>query len=303
MGATNQKISKKDKNSNSSVLDLSLESIKSIMDDSSSSDSGDKGNTKSKVGLPNENDNFESQEFLFEGKEEEIKLKLFYEDDKEEGVEKSIFFKKRKSKSLNVKNSIRNAPKTHLKISNELISPLKLNSKNFGNCQKWSRKLNAILYDFQKNIIECKSCNDEDKISDDDFLIDSETERTTPNLEDLQNLLDCRKKMKIFRNSINDRNINEYENILNIDYLFCDNDEGRSSNHHKKTNFWQKHIKQQQEKYSKSILSSDLGRLSQDSIIKRSESLIETNKDHGLFILGILESAANDKKMRNTVNV
>ena len=58
-----------------------------------------------------------------------------------------------------------------------------------------------------------------------------------------------------------------------------------------------------EEKYSKSILSSDLGRLSQDSIIKRSESLIETNKDHGLFILGILESAANDKKMRNTVNV
>ena len=307
MGNTNQKETKEDKNnSNSSVLNLSLCSIDSILD-SSSSNSDFKTQLKHKVNLPIENENLESKEIILEGKEEEIK-KYFIDDDKDNNYFKSSIFDIRRSKTYNANHIIKKAPKPQLKISNEYISPLKLNTKNYGIFPKFNKKPNSVLYDFQKNIIDCKSCNDEEKNFDEFFLTfsETETERTTPNAEDLQNLLDCRKKMTIFRNSIDERTCKEYENILNSENIFIDESKKINSNkqHHKKNKFWHKHIKQQQLKYSNKMFSSNFSGMPDENDIKRAETNInESSKDHGLFILGILESAANERKGRNTVNV
>lgn len=296
MGATNHKVSKEDKFSNSSVLNLSLCSINSILDDSSSSNSN-KGKNLIK------NDIFPiEKEILLEGKEEEIKLKYFTEDDKDNYCFGSLIQRKR-SKSFN-RFLIKNAPKPQIKTSNELISPLKLNSKNFGIFPNWNKKSKNILYNFQKNKIDCQSCNDGGNSYDDFFSFDSETERTTPNIEDLQNLLDCRKKMTNFRNSIDEKVSKDYESILNTDYIFIDKNE-KKEHQRKKNNFWHKHIRLQQMKYSNKVLTSNLPRLSSGpKVLKRADTIdTEKTKDHGLFILGILESAANDRKGRNTVNV
>lgn len=297
MGANNQKEAIEEKISSSSVLNLSLGSIDSISDEPSSL------NSKKINKLKPENDNLEWKEFSLEGKEEEIKLKYFTEDEKD--LKDGIIHRKR-SKSFISNKLIKEAPKPQLKKSDEYISPLKLNTKYFGNVPNWNKRPNSILYDFQKNLIDCKSCNDEDyQNEDDNFFISSnnETERTTPNPEDLQDLLSCRKKMSNFKNCINDRTIKEYENILNIENLFIYG-KNNCNQHHKKNNFWHKHIKQQQLKYSNKMFSSNL-LSSDDNIVKRSDTTFdnETTKDHGLFILGILESAANERKGRNTVNV
>ena len=307
MGNTNQKEAKEDKNnSTTSVLNLSLYSIDSIMD-SSSSNSDIKNDLKYRINLPIENENLESKEIILEGKEEEIK-KFFIEDDKDNNYFKKSIFDIKRSKTYNDNYIIKNAPKPQLKISNEYISPLKLNTKNYGIFPKLNRKPNSVLYDFQKNIIDCKSCNDEEKIFDEFFLTysETETERTTPNAEDLQDLLNCRKKMTIFRNSIDERTCKEYENILNSENIFVDENKKMNSNkqHHKKNKFWHKHIKQQQLKYSNKMLSSNFSGIPDDNYVKRADTIInESSKDHGLFILGILESAANERKGRNTVNV
>ena len=122
----------------------------------------------------------------------------------------------------------------------------------------------------------------------------SETERSTPCQEDLLDLLNCRKKMFQFKNCINDRTIKEYENILDSDNIFA----GKYKlNHHniKKNSFWHRHIKQILRENSSSYLS----RLSAGCIVNNTV----TERDDGLFILGILESAVNERKGRNTTNI
>lgn len=308
MGNTSQKEIKEDKNnSNSSVLNLSLCSMDSILD-SSSSNSDFKINLKNKMNLPVENEMLESKEIILEGKEEEIK-KFFIEDDKDNTYFKKSIFDIKRSKSYNVNYFIKKAPKPQLKVSNEYISPLTLNTKNYGIFPQLNKKPNSVLYDFQKSIIDCKSCNDEEKIFDEFFLTysETETERTTPNAEDLQDLANCRKKMTIFRNSINDRTCKEYENILNSEYIFMNENKKNNTNkqNHRKNKFWHKHIKQQQLKYSNKMFSSNFSGIPDDNYVKRADTTLpnESSKDHGLFILGILESAANERKGRNTVNV
>jgi hypothetical protein len=81
--------------------------------------------------------------------------------------------------------------------------------------------------------------------------------------------------MILFKNTINDRTIKEYENILSSDNIFMnENKNNMSSYQQKKSNFWNKHIRQKLK-----------------------------NEDDGLLILGILESAVNERKGRHTVNV
>ena len=183
--------------------------------------------------------------------------------------------------------------------------------KTYGNIPFCDKKPNSIISDFQKNILDCKSCNDEEK-SDDYFLLSNdETERTTPNLEDLNNLLNCRKKMTIFRNSINSKLSKEYENILNSDLIFFDKDKNFELNHHqhkRSNNFWHRHIQQQKIRMSCKMISSEklFESFKDNPKFKRADSTSLSNegykKGHGLFILGILESAANEKKGRETVN-
>lgn len=217
-----------------------------------------------KVYVPIENELDESEEFLLEGKENEIQS-FFYEEKNISRKRSQTFVPK--NNRMVIHKPIREEPK-------EYMSPLKLSRKTFGNMSKLNKKPNDVLCDFQKYILDNKSCNDEDS-SDDFFLLYSETERTTPNHEDLENLLDCRKKMIMFKNAIDDRRIKEYENILNSDNIFMnENKNNLSSCQQRKSNFWNKHIRQKLK-----------------------------NEDDGLLILGILESAVNERKGRHTVNV
>ena len=311
MGHKNIQKSNQDKNSNSSVLNYSLESNKvstpdSLIISNNNNDNDIIKDLKDEVDLPieNEYEYIESPEFLLEGKEEELKIKNLFENN-DNFLDNGII--KKRSKTFMPQILIKNAPKPKLLQTYEYISPLKLSIKSYG--QKLNKMPNAVLYDFQKNIIDSKSCNDEDSF-DDFYLLHSDTERTTPNLEDLQNLLNCRKKMTIFRNSINERNIKEYENILNSDYLFNENNNEININinnyQSKKNNFWCKHIKQQLLKdknkgalHTKRIASVPLVKRCDYSYCEEEEEEEEEDKkDHGLFILGILESAANERKKK-----
>ena len=291
MGNKNLQSIIQDGKSNSSVLNLSLNSNKSKNSNLLIQNKNSEiiNELKDEVILPIENEIIESSD----QKDEELKIKLFIES-----KEENTIFNKKRSKTYMPKINIINTPKPHPLESNEYISPLKLSLKSYGNFPKF--KPNSVLYDFQKNLIDCRSCNDEDSL-DELFLFNAETERTTPNEEDLQNLLDCRKKMIIFRNSLNERLFKEYENILNSDYMFDENKESNINNfQQKKNNFWYRHIKHQQLRDKMNNIHSK--RLASEPIVKISDNAND-DENHGLFILGILESAANERKGRNTVNV
>ena len=294
MGTLNNKQKPEDKKSNSSVLNLSLNSIKEYKEEliSSEDNISDIDELKNIVNIEIENESIELNEFILEGKENDIEIKNYFENKLDEDI-----INKKRSKTFAPLISYKNTPRPHPKETNEYISPLKLSVKSFCNISKWNIKRNSVIYEFQKNIVECKSCND--SIDNDDYYIyNSETERTTPNAEDLQDLLNCRKKMSIFRDSIDERSFMEYENILNSDYIFEEKKDINNNDHQKKNKFWNKYIKQQKLK--------DKHKIHKDRIL--SEPLVkiyDENKDKkesGLFILGILESASHEKKGRNTVN-
>ena len=310
MGALNHKQKKEDQKSNSSVLNLSLKSNSDINQNSILIDNDDNSDLLNELKdiliLPKENEypgvdeNKETFEFLNEGKEE-LKMKLFFENNIDE--DEDLIHKKR-SKTFEPMISYENSPIPHPKESYEYISPLKLSIKSYSNIPKWNIKPNWVLYDFQKNKIDSQSCNDEESF-DDYFFFNSETERTTPNVEDLHDILNCRKKMTIFRNSINDRVYKEYENILCSDYIFEENKEESNINNHqiKKNNFWYKHIKLQKLKDKNKI---NTFRNVSEPLIKIYGSNCQKNenkKENGLFILGILESAVNERKGRYTTNI
>ena len=295
MGNLNNRRIPEDKKSNSSVLNLSLNSRKEFKEELilNEDNVSDINELRSIVNIEIEKENNESNEFILEGKEKDIEIKNYFENELDEDL-----IHKKRSKTFVPIISYKNAPRPHPKESNEYISPLKLSIKSFCNISKWNMKPNSVLYEFQKNIIECKSCND--SIDNDDYYIyNSETERTTPNVEDLQDLLNCRKKMSIFRDSIDERSFKEYENILNSDYIFDEKKDINNNHHQKKSKFWNKYIKQQKLK--------DKHKIHKDRIL--SDPFVETydeekdKNDSGLFILGILESAAHERKGRNTVNV
>lgn len=202
---------------------------------------------------------------------------------------------------------INNAPKIKPKaIDDESISPLKLCIKTIYKENSSHTKTNNILYEFQKDLIDCKSCND--TISDDDNdLFSDDTERTTPNETDLNNFSLCRKKMK---NAISSSNISssyEYENILNSETIFqstC-----KSSNNYcncpknRKNNFWHKHILKQKLRTKEKNKKKYFNKNKQISFIKSKTFNLDEQKiidTQGLFILGVLECAANDKKKRIT---
>jgi hypothetical protein len=202
---------------------------------------------------------------------------------------------------------INNAPKIKPKIiDDELISPLKLCIKTSYQENSSEKKTNNILYDIQKDLIDCKSCNDTISDDDNDLFFD-DIERTTPNETDLNNFSLCRKKMKNVISSSNISSSYEYENILNSESIFqstC-----KSSNNffncpkNRKNNFWHKHILKQKlktmEKYKKKYFNKNkqIGFIKSKTFNLDEHKIIDTQ---GLFILGVLECAANDKKKRIT---
>ena len=289
-----------DKKSNTSVLNLSLGSTKELSKEINTSEnlSDIKKELMGEIILPIENE-IDSAEFILEEKEKEIDLenKFLSENnlqlkEKEESFKEKLKNRKR-SKSFGEKRNLKKKYCYIKKEPSEYISPLKLCRKTFGNIPKWNKKPNEVLFDFQKKIIDSNSCNDDDS-QDEFFLSYSETERSTPNHEDLSNLSNCRKKMSLFKNCINDRNFKEYENILTSDNIF-----NNTKNLNKKNNFWHKHIRQILRENNNKNPISFLSRLSAGSLVNN----VDKNKEDGLFILGILESAVNERKGRYTTNI
>ena len=202
---------------------------------------------------------------------------------------------------------INNAPKIKPKIiDDELISPLKLCIKTSYQENSSEKKTNNILYDIQKDLIDCKSCNDTISDDDNDLFFD-DIERTTPNETDLNNFSLCRKKMKNVISSSNISSSYEYENILNSESIFqstC-----KSSNNffncpkNRKNNFWHKHILKQKLKTMEKNKKKYFNKNKQIGFIKSKTFNLDEQKiidTQGLFILGVLECAANDKKKRIT---
>ena len=203
---------------------------------------------------------------------------------------------------------INNAPKIKPKeCDEEQISPLTLNRKTFFQDYSYHKNTySSILYDFKKDLIDSKSCNN-DNIPENSFSSD-DTERTTPNVNDLNNFSICRKKMKNIINNSNIKSSFEYENILNSDNIFQTTNDllyiKFNSNKNKKNNFWHKHIVKQnlklisKEKINKNNKNKNTCLNKSKTFNFDEKKIIDTQ---GLFILGVLESAANEKKKRITM--
>jgi hypothetical protein len=296
---------------------------------------------RDEIKLPIENEFTESPEIIFEPKQE-LKIKNFFEDndndiydDNDDYLNKFFpedLFNMKRSKTYAPKPLILETPRLHSKASENLyMSPIQLSKKSFGIVPKFNQKPNKIYLDFPKDKIDCKSCNDKEELLEEYFLYYSETEKTTPNLEDLQDLLNCRKKMIKFRNSINYKHYHEYENILNCEDLFEDIQENEGNYHHnsKKKSFFKKHIKSQLNKdknivhnkrlYTEPeiVIDIDYGKNNdsedekedekeenkKDENEENKEDEKEEEKEDGLFILGVIERAVKERKSTKSVVV
>ena len=100
--------------------------------------------------------------------------------------------------------------------------------------------------------------------------------------------------MAIFRDSINNKSEHSFKEEEKIEDILNDK-KNKSNKSNKRNKFWIKHIKQQM---LKSKLSNNI-RIS-EGCIKKSETInirkIKSSSD--LFILGILESASKEIKMK-----
>ena len=202
---------------------------------------------------------------------------------------------------------INNAPKIKPKIiDDEQISPLKLCTKANYQENSSEKKTNNILYDIQKDLIDCKSCNDTISDDDNDLFFD-DIERTTPNETDLNNFSLCRKKMKNVISSSVISSSYEYENILNSESIFQSTCKSSYNYYNcpknRKNNFWHKHILKQKLKTMEKNKKEYFNKNKQIGFIKSKTFNLDEQKiidTQGLFILGVLECAANDKKKRIT---
>jgi hypothetical protein len=204
---------------------------------------------KQEVVLPREDENTDSPEIILE-KKEELNIKDFLENCGEKNSYPSLnqfydedIFKCKRIKSFVPKPVILKTPPLP-NFSDNFPYPFRLSMKSYGIVPKWNEKPNKILFYYQKEHLDCKSCNDKMEYSY-DYLLYADTEKTTPNLEDLQDLLSFRKKMIDFRSSINDSlPYNEYESILSCEDIIEDIQEEKKKKRHrsKKKSDWNRYV-------------------------------------------------------------
>ena len=215
MGNTHHKVfksNKKNRKSNRCVLDMPLDKNNSSNKSNTFESTDIKQDLKNKIKLHKENDLKELEGIILDGtKSEEIKNYIF-SDEKGAQIpdQKNHHPNEFRSKTyvLNPNIKLFNAPKPKIKVFDEHISPFKLCTKNFGGSQWKNKKPNSIILDFQKNLMDNKSCNDnqnEENDLYDEMYLDLDTDRETPDVEDLKDLNNCRKKMAIFRDSIDNK--------------------------------------------------------------------------------------------------
>lgn len=300
MGNQSHKDSFKNRNSNASVFEMSIDTKNPTKDvNSPNSDIDLKEELKDWVHLEIENEINEVDEIIFEENEDKSDENDNYiasEGEAPPAYSQHPHGHRSKSHVINPNPNriLFHAPKPKMKIFDDQISPFKLSNKTFGGSHWRNKKPNAIILDYQKTVSDSKSCNDNQNSEEDFFdeiVSDIDTERTTPNVEDLKNLQNCRKKMAFFRDSIDNKSEHSLDESDKMEEFFI---EKKNKNKNKKNKFWSKHIKQQ---IAHSKISNRL-RLSTVHIKKTQTLKPQKIQDNGLFILGVLESAAKEKKQK-----
>ena len=290
----NKSKEKSEKGSNSCVMDLSLdngleeielnekyETDKNKISLNKSFD--DIQNFKKKLNLK---DNFEN---ILDLGEETILSDSEYDSN----------FRRTRSKTFKKKSYNKNSPIPKPIEIDEYIKPLRLNSHK-----------TIIRGSSQKDLIECKSSDDKIDPSQNYLNYFSKDEDTD---EEIKNTLKINKinnknKINYFKSKINCKYYNEYENVLNIEKIFFKNINSQDSiligknqniQNSQKRQFWHKHInvfKKQLNLYKKAEKAKEKSEIK----IKKADTFTKYNYE-GLFILGVLESAAKEKKRRKTI--
>ena len=298
MGNANK--SKRD--SNACVLEKSLDLSDEEIDNYPIDDNVDiKDDLKKIITLPIENECEELMGIPFDDDDDDedmIKSNLLPDNKLKLSTNSNSHEFRSKSMVCNNNISLFNAPKQKLKIFNEPIIPFKLSNKTYGGSQWKNKKPNSIIL----HLSDSKSCNDTENTTEDIFYdndFELETNIAIHNEEDVKDLPNCRKKMAIFRDSID----NKSEHSLGESEIIEDILSEKKNKKNKKNGCWVKYIRQQMQQ---SKISNKL-RISTNAI-KKSETLKNKNiEENELFILGVLESAAKDKKKkkmaRYTANV
>ena len=293
---------KLDKGSNSCVMDLSIE--------------GGNGEEEIENNNKNEIDNINSLNKSFDdiiNFKKKLNLKDNFENildiDIEEITnldEQNKDIRKNRSKTFIIKKPTNKfVPKPKPIIIDEYIKPLRLNSNK-----------SIIRDNSQKDLIECKSCDDKsdkEKNLINYFSNDDSEEEIKKNLEiNKINKINSQTKKLLFDYKLNIKYYNEFENILNIEKIFFKNIYnnniyedvliGKNINiqNKNKRKFWLKHINNFKKQLN-SMKNNDIIN-NEEHIIKRSDTFSKKNNQEGLFLLGVLESAAKDKKRRKTMH-
>ena len=203
-------------------------------------------------------------------------------------------------KSLN-KNSPRPKPIEIDEYIDEYIKPLRLNSHK-----------SIIRESSQKDLIDCKSFDDKSDTSQNylNYFSNKDEDTDEENKNALKiNKIKNKNEINFFKSNINCKYYNEFENILNIEKIFFKNINSKDNilignnkniQNSKKRQFWHKHInvfKKQMKSYKKLEQKEETFGIK----IKKSDTFSKNNNYEGLFILGVLESAAKEKKRRKTI--
>ena len=291
---------KVDKGSNSCVIDLSIEGGNGA-EETEKNDKNDKNDIDNNTTSLNKS----FDDILNFTKK--LNLKDNFENilDEENIDEQNNNMRASRSKTfIKAKSSNKMAPKPKPIIIDEYIKPLSLN-----------RKKSIIRENSQNNLFECKSLDD----LSDNKKIYLNYESCDDSEEDDKHTLKINKiknenKKVYFDYKINCKYYNEYENILNIEKIFWKNvnnshnddiligkNKNIESKNKNKRNFWHKHINVSKKKLSCSSVKFSEGKVDiSEYRKKRSDTFHKKNNYEGLFILGVLESAAKDKKRRKT---
>ena len=161
-------------------------------------------------------------------------------------------------------------------------------------------------------MIDCKSFDDKSDTSQNylNYFSNKDEDTDEENKNALKiNKIKNKNEIKFFKSNINCKYYNEFENILNIEKIFFksinskDNiliGNNKNIQNSKKRQFWHKHInvfKKQMKSYKKLEQKEETFGIK----IKKSDTFSKNNNYEGLFILGVLESAAKEKKRRKTI--
>ena len=300
-GKSEEKI---DKGSNSCVMDLSI-------------DGGNGAEETEKFEKNDNNDNTKSLNKSFDDLlnfSKKLNLKDNFEnilDITDEDIidEQSDNIRKTRSKTFKIEKSTNKmAPKPKPIEIDEYIKPLRLNSNK-----------SNIRENSQKDLIECKSLDDlsEKEKNYVNYFSSEDSEEEYKNTLKINKIKNENKKM-LFDYKINCKYYNEYENILNIEKVFWKNiknsiyddiligkNKNIESKNKNKRKFWHKYINDYKKQLS-SVVSVKKSETKNDKVEfrkRRSDTFSKRNNYEGLFILGVLESAAKDKKRRRTMHI